>query len=104
MATALEDDRVLISADTDFGTLLALSGASGPSVIMFRREGRRAEDQTALVIANMEALEDAVVLVMSGEPIQEPIAQYGPFLMNNRKELEQAMDDFNAGKFGTLED
>jgi redox-sensitive bicupin YhaK (pirin superfamily) len=48
--------------------------------------------------------EDAVLLVLSGELIDEPIAQYGPFLMNNWQELEQAVDDVNAGKFGVLED
>jgi quercetin 2,3-dioxygenase len=52
----------------------------------------------------IEAGEDAVVLVLSGEPIDEPIAQYGPFLMNTWQELEQAIQDVNAGKFGVLED
>ena len=47
---------------------------------------------------------DAVMLVLSGEPIDEPIAQYGPFLMNTWQELEQAIEDVNAGKFGVLED
>ena len=52
----------------------------------------------------LEATEDAVVLILSGEPIDEPIAQYGPFLMNTWEELEQAINDVNAGKFGVLED
>ncbi|MFI5128838.1 MAG: pirin family protein [Chitinophagales bacterium] len=53
---------------------------------------------------NIEATDDAVLLILSGRPIDEPIAQYGPFLMNTREELEQAIDDVNAGKFGVLED
>jgi len=52
----------------------------------------------------VEAVEDAIVLVLSGEPINEPIAQYGPFLMNTWEELEQAIKDVNAGKLGILEE
>lgn len=50
------------------------------------------------------ANEDAVVFVFSGEPINEPIASHGPFVMNTKQELLQAFEDFNQGKFGTLED
>jgi redox-sensitive bicupin YhaK (pirin superfamily) len=51
----------------------------------------------------VEALEDGIFLVMSGEPIDEPIAQYGPFLMNTHAEIAQAIDDYQQGKFGYLE-
>ncbi|HEX2677117.1 MAG TPA: pirin family protein, partial [Polyangiales bacterium] len=51
------------------------------------------------------ASDDAArVLVLAGEPIREPIVQYGPFVMNTRQEIEQAIIDFNAGKFGHLDD
>jgi redox-sensitive bicupin YhaK (pirin superfamily) len=52
----------------------------------------------------VEALEDSIVLVLSGEPINEPIAQYGPFLMNRPEEIQQAISDYNEGKFGFLEE
>ena len=53
---------------------------------------------------SVEALEDAVVLMLSGQPINEPIAAQGPFVMNTREELAEAFSEFHSGKFGTLED
>lgn len=52
----------------------------------------------------IEATENAVVLLMSGEPLHEPIVSHGPFVMNGHDEIIQAIDDFNQGKFGILED
>lgn len=52
----------------------------------------------------IEAVEDAVVLVLSGLPIGEPIFAHGPFVMTNRDEIVQAFEDYNNGKFGYLED
>lgn len=53
---------------------------------------------------NIEALDNTVVLIISGEPIREPIAAQGPFVMNTKQEILQAINDFNMGKFGYLED
>lgn len=50
------------------------------------------------------ATEDAVVLILSGEPIKENIVAHGPFVMNNQQEILQAFEDYNQGKFGYLED
>ncbi len=63
--------------------------------ILFKNDGEE---------ISIQANEDTIVLILSGEPINEPIAQYGPFLMNTWEELEQAISDVSAGKFGVLED
>ena len=63
--------------------------------VLFKNEGE---------LITIETSEDTILLVLSGEPINEPIAQYGPFLMNTWEELEQAISDVSAGKFGELED
>ena len=48
---------------------------------------------------NRPALE---VLLLGGQPIREPVVQYGPFVMNSKSEVLQALEDFNAGRFGSL--
>ena len=49
-----------------------------------------------------DILEDAVVLLLSGQPLNEPIVGHGPFVMNTRAEIMQAMQDYNSGKFGQI--
>jgi redox-sensitive bicupin YhaK (pirin superfamily) len=53
---------------------------------------------------NIKALKDSKILVLSGEPINEPIAPYGPFVMNTESEIKKAYEDYYNGKFGYLED
>ena len=50
----------------------------------------------------IESNNEAHILVLSGEPIAEPIAAYGPFVMNSKQEILEAIEDYNAGKFGKL--
>ena len=63
--------------------------------VLFRNDGEQ---------FTLDATEDSIVLVMSGEPIHEPIAAHGPFVMNTKTQIYQAFEDLEKGKFGTLED
>lgn len=52
-------------------------------------------------LAQLEALEPSGALVFSGEPIDEPVVHYGPFVMNSREEINQTIEDYNSGVFET---
>ena len=67
--------------------------AGEAELIVCRRNGSQ---------VTIEARESSRLLIMSGEPIEEPIARYGPFVMNTKAELVQAVQDYQAGKMGHL--
>ena len=50
----------------------------------------------------LEANSDAALLVLSGEPLNEPIVGYGPFVMNSEAQIAEALEDFNSGRFGRI--
>lgn len=62
-------------------------------LVVMAQEGRK---------LTFEANGDVALLLMSGEPIDEPIVGYGPFVMNSQQEIVQAVNDFNSGKFGSM--
>ena len=67
--------------------------AAEHSFVLFKNDG---ED------ISIRALENSVILLLSGEPLNEPIASYGPFVMNTQEEIFEAIQDYQRGKFGTL--
>jgi redox-sensitive bicupin YhaK (pirin superfamily) len=69
--------------------------ASKLDFVVFQRSGERVE---------LRAKSDARLLVLSGQPLAEPVVQYGPFVMNTEQEIRQAVSDFSRGRFGYLED
>jgi redox-sensitive bicupin YhaK (pirin superfamily) len=62
-------------------------------LVVFQRQGDEAV---------IEAGADAIVFVMNGQPIDEPIEGYGPFVMNTRQQIEQAFADMRAGRLGKI--
>lgn len=75
LAAARDDNRVVVSGDTDFGDLLASTNATSPSVVLLRRQGqRRAAEVIALLAANLEAvladLETGAVVVLDADRVR----------------------------------
>ena len=64
------------------------------SIVLF------AQDDEADI--QLEALQDSKFLLLTGQPLNEPIQGYGPFVMNTKDEIIQAFNDFNRGKFGEI--
>jgi quercetin 2,3-dioxygenase len=84
-------------------TLLVLSGQ-----IMLDGEREAVEGDLAIFNRSgngiaLKATTDVKLLVMSGEPIAEPVAGHGPFVMNTRAEIQQAIEDYQLGRMGELE-
>lgn len=78
------DVRINLSGDLTGEAKLAILSADGDSVTLGARQ-------------------DSTLLVLTGEPINEPVASYGPFVMNTEAELVQAIQDYRAGRMGHLD-
>jgi redox-sensitive bicupin YhaK (pirin superfamily) len=82
---------VLLKGDVTVGEDAKLSGEARIAVLS--RDGES---------VSIEARAGSTLLLLGGEPIDEPVASYGPFVMNTHEELQQAVQDYRAGKMGHL--
>ena len=67
---------------------------TAPSMVVLSREG---------IDFNVQAQHDSKFLILTGQPLNEPIEGYGPFVMNSKAEIMEAVQDFNHGKFGVMD-
>jgi len=74
-----------------------------------RVDGAQAAGEAEIVVlgvdgadAQVDADADTTLLVMTGEPIDEPIVGYGPFVMNTEDEIQKAISDLRTGRFGAI--
>jgi redox-sensitive bicupin YhaK (pirin superfamily) len=97
-----KEGEVMMTLPAEYNTaILVVNGsvvvngepASEHNFILFKNEG----DEIAI-----RATQDSVLLVLSGEPLDEPIASYGPFVMNTQEEIVESIKEFQSGKFGVL--
>ncbi len=78
------------------GGRVSLDGAEGvgeAEIVRFERSGTDVA---------MRADADSMLLVLTGEPIDEPVVGYGPFVMNDQLQIRQAIDDYRSGRFGSV--
>ena len=83
--------------------LVVLAGTvllNGKSVLRETQVATLSGEGTGVII---EATSDAKLLLLAGEPIDEPVVGHGPFVMNSQQEIVQAISDFNNGKFGQMD-
>jgi redox-sensitive bicupin YhaK (pirin superfamily) len=96
------------------GARVSFPGVKGRNVFLYVVRGRvriGADEAPAHMLLELgregdtveiEAVEDSFLLFGHAEPIGEPVVSYGPFVMNSKREIEEAISDYQAGKFGPL--
>jgi redox-sensitive bicupin YhaK (pirin superfamily) len=88
-----EGHTAMIAALSGHVTFNGSEQAGEAEIIRFERDGSQ---------VRIHAESDSIMLVLTGEPIKEPVVGHGPFVMNSEAEIRQAVDDFNRGRFGQV--
>ena len=103
-----KDEELVLPAPNGWNTSVVVLRGALESCAHSGDHGIVAKDAKMLMFSQdgegikVKALENTVALLLSGEPIDEPIVGHGPFVMNTREEIEQAINDFNRGAFGSI--
>jgi len=98
-----ENGETEIKLPAHFNTgLLIVEGEAAINENPIARQHQFVQFKNEEGIIHIKAEKKSVLLLLSGEPINEPVAAYGPFVMNTSEEIQQAIEDFNSGKFGNL--
>ena len=103
------DIRLNKNGETEFNLpagfntgLLIVEGEATINENTIAREHQYVQFKNEEGVIKVKANKESILLLLSGEPIDEPVAAYGPFVMNTIEEIQEAIDDFNSGKFVTL--
>lgn len=83
----------VVEGEGEFGDKKAMRG----QVVIYERDG-----DGVSIAAPKDARSDTSVLLIGGVPLNEPVARYGPFVMNTQEEIHQAIEDYRTGKFGSI--
>lgn len=100
----VRDAEVTLDLDTGRSAFVYVFGGA----LQVGRERRTASDGDLALLSSGDELalrasaDGARALVLAGQPIREPVARYGPFVMNTREEIYQAITDFQSGRFGRI--
>lgn len=109
--SGIATDPSYVDVTLPFGSTTTLPITEGHNAFVYVFQGSIAAGETEIMAGNLAVLSagDQVdlaatgdggrLILVAGRPIGEPIARYGPFVMNTREQLIQAVEDFNAGKF-----
>lgn len=98
-----ENGEAELNLPAGFNTgLLIVEGEATINENTIAREHQYVQFKNDDEAIKIKADKKSILLLLSGEPINEPVAAYGPFVMNTVEEIQEAIDDFNGGKFGKL--